>query len=417
MLTPVVYCQSCGAPNPDGSRFCNQCGAGIAAAGSPGGPLPGEEDVASTAADDRGSAPESAAASSARGGAPPGTGGAGAPPRGFPSSAWAMHDQRGMTYGGGVSSLGMSQVPHAAGEGSHVSLQAIGVRSARRSWIWLVLGGLLMSGVGAAVAVALVGGIGGGPTAPEEGAESGSEDGQETAAGSSSLLAQGDALPPLEEPPVDFGLPHGAALPEDGFLGEGRVVRGRSGGLRPGGRSGAGDRGGSGGRVTTGTGTSGGGGGSAASGGASRGRGGTGGAGGGDSGGANGDASGTGGAAADGDGSSGDPEGEAAGDSAPIERDLELDMYAARVRYVVRRYYAARARSCFEAASRNDPDVHGTVVVRFTITDSGEVGAARVTRNDTGSDRLAACVATRVREWRLPTPPGGSLELEMPFSA
>ncbi|HJK99197.1 MAG TPA: AgmX/PglI C-terminal domain-containing protein, partial [Polyangiaceae bacterium LLY-WYZ-14_1] len=196
---------------------------------------------------------------------------------------------------------------------------------------------------------------------------------------------------------------------------------GRSGGLRPGGRSGAGDRGGSGGRVTTGTGTSGGGGGgSAASGGGSRGRGGTGSTGGDDSGGANGDASGSGGgvdAAEDGDGAGGDPGGEAAGDSAPIERDLELDMYAARVRYVVRRYYAARARSCFEAASRNDPDVHGTVVVRFTITDSGEVSAARVTRNDTGSDRLAACVATRVREWRLPTPPGGSLELEMPFSA
>jgi len=101
---------------------------------------------------------------------------------------------------------------------------------------------------------------------------------------------------------------------------------------------------------------------------------------------------------------------------APEESDIELDMYGARVRFVVRRYYAARARSCFDRATRNNPGVSGTVIVNMTINASGQVGSTSVARNTTGDATLGACLAGQVGQWRLPPPPGGELQMQMPFS-
>ena len=100
------------------------------------------------------------------------------------------------------------------------------------------------------------------------------------------------------------------------------------------------------------------------------------------------------------------------------ERDLEMDLYASRVRRFIRSYYIRRAAGCFERESRNDRNVRGTVVVGFVIPASGIVEDARVVRNSTGSETLAACLARQVGSWRLPAPPDGAapLEMQMPFS-
>jgi hypothetical protein len=37
----MTYCSHCGSGNPEGSSFCNQCGAPFGAAATRGGPLPG----------------------------------------------------------------------------------------------------------------------------------------------------------------------------------------------------------------------------------------------------------------------------------------------------------------------------------------------------------------------------------------
>jgi len=103
-------------------------------------------------------------------------------------------------------------------------------------------------------------------------------------------------------------------------------------------------------------------------------------------------------------------------EAGPEERDLELELYGSRVRYVVRRYYASRARSCFDRATRNDPSVSGTVLVGMTIGSDGGVTRARVQRNTTGNEELGACLSNQVGTWRLPPPPGGSLDMTMPFS-
>lgn len=123
-----------------------------------------------------------------------------------------------------------------------------------------------------------------------------------------------------------------------------------------------------------------------------------------------------------GGGTAADPTAEAAGpDTVPAdapeeERDLLLDLYATQVRRFIRTYYATRAQSCFDHASRNNEGIRGTVVVTFTIAADGKIPTARATRNTTGDDALGGCLVNQVRAWDLPPPPGGELELAMPFS-
>jgi TonB family protein len=56
------------------------------------------------------------------------------------------------------------------------------------------------------------------------------------------------------------------------------------------------------------------------------------------------------------------------------------------------------------------------VVIAFTIGADGQVRRAEPSQNTTGDEALARCLAGAVRQWRLPPPPGGEVELEMPFS-
>lgn len=98
-------------------------------------------------------------------------------------------------------------------------------------------------------------------------------------------------------------------------------------------------------------------------------------------------------------------------------RDIEMDMYAGQVRRVISQFYAARAQSCFDRATRNNNALRGTVVVRFTVGPDGNVTRANPVRNTTGDDDLGACLAAQVASWRLPAPPYDQpVDLEMPFS-
>lgn len=99
------------------------------------------------------------------------------------------------------------------------------------------------------------------------------------------------------------------------------------------------------------------------------------------------------------------------------ERNIEMDMYAGHVRRVIRQFYAVRAQSCFDRATRNNHNLRGTVVVRFTVGGDGNVSSARPATNSTGDDDLGQCLAGQVRSWRLPVPPNEQpVDLEMPFS-
>lgn len=100
----------------------------------------------------------------------------------------------------------------------------------------------------------------------------------------------------------------------------------------------------------------------------------------------------------------------------PEERDIEMELYSARVRFLIQRYYASRAQSCFDRATRNNPSVSGTVVISMTIGAEGNVSRTRVARNTTGNEPLGNCLSAQVSSWRLSAPPGGSLQMQIPFS-
>jgi hypothetical protein len=96
-----------------------------------------------------------------------------------------------------------------------------------------------------------------------------------------------------------------------------------------------------------------------------------------------------------------------------------MDAYGAQVRRVIREFYARRAQACFDHESRvRGEAVRGTIVIGFTIEDSGEVTGTEVARNTTGIDLLGACLAHEVDAWRLPPPPHGEapVPMQMPFS-
>jgi TonB family protein len=101
------------------------------------------------------------------------------------------------------------------------------------------------------------------------------------------------------------------------------------------------------------------------------------------------------------------------------ERDFAMEAYGNHVRRVIREFYIRRAQSCFDHETRVDQEpIRGTVVIGFTIEQSGEVTNTSVDRNTTGRESLGACLARQVDQWRLPPPPEeeGAVQMQMPFA-
>jgi outer membrane biosynthesis protein TonB len=98
------------------------------------------------------------------------------------------------------------------------------------------------------------------------------------------------------------------------------------------------------------------------------------------------------------------------------EAEMELELYAGRVRFAVSRYYAGATQSCFDKATQRDATLSGTVVIATKVGADGQVKSATPTRNSTGDQSLGECLASQVRSFRLPPPPNGEIELKLPFS-
>jgi TonB family protein len=384
-----MKCSSCGASNADDARFCNMCGVAVAATGA-GSALAA------------GVGPEGVSADTVRTDPPP----AAAAP-GPAGSVWAQHDDPA----GGSSQLDLSSL----------NLRAVGVRS-QTSALAVLLGLVLLlvgSGAGATYLLLRLGADEAEPEAEASEREPASI--PEGADAPAALVGQ----PEIEHAAGDDAAEEPSSAPRPAR----RPAR------RPSSSSGSGTSSGGGG---TGASTGGGGGSSSGGGGAGASTGGA--PGGGASAGSGstpegGSASG-GGASSEGDtGSDGDgtsqsgsstggsgtrePDWDAMEEELPPDRDVEMDMYASRVRRVIREFYLRRSELCFDHASRNAREaIRGTVVVAFTIPDDGEVERSRVTRNTTGYEDLGACIARQVGDWRLPPPPEGEAPLDMsvPFS-
>lgn len=399
-----MYCQTCGASNSDDAKFCNQCGGSIARAGDVGGPKPAVGPGATAVGIGGGSAPIAAPGStgSAGSGTASGSASTGSAKPGAAVNVWEQQQTSGS--GGGPSMMS-------------VSLETIGVRSTKKVWAGIGLVALLLIALGALGSwllraepevVAEAGHaqpedpfVIGTPLPPEAApapSETEVEDtqgssamsGTMTATMSSAMSGTTSGTTTMTSSGSDTSAMTASTMSDStsgtGGTGSSTGTTGGTSAMDTGSTvsmTGTTDTSMTGATDTSMTDTT------------------------------SMDTGSTGGST--GSGSTGGTPPNLGGDL-PEERDLELELYGSRVRFVVQRYYAARAQTCFDRATRNNPSVSGTVVVNMTIGAEGNVSNTSTARNTTGDEVLGNCLRSQVASWQLPPPPGGSLEMQMPFS-
>ncbi len=408
-----MFCQACGADNSADARFCNMCGTAIAQPGTPGG-MVADGTVKGTGSPlaEPAPAPDLGIDSTVR--APDGAG-----PAGEAAPASTPEANQGVWGSAGASMAGQSYGRPMGGGGASVSgignatLAGVGVQSSRRAWTVIVIVALVLVGLGVAAGWALSPGeaepedydpavaenqaeigmpLPEGVDMPEGAAFDGVPSGGDTSmssgsgmASSSSSMGGGGGRHEEEEAPTTTVIATSMGTTTMAGSGSGTSTNTTT-------SSGTGMG------TTAGTGTS-----SAMSSGSGSGSGtGTG----------TGMGTGTGTGTGMGTGGGGS---NTVPDDAPEERDIALSMYSQRVRFVIARYYASRAQTCFDLATRNNPELTGEVRIRLTIGTDGQVTNATPAANTTGNPTLAQCLAGRVSQWRLPPPPDGELTLVLPF--
>lgn len=77
--------------------------------------------------------------------------------------------------------------------------------------------------------------------------------------------------------------------------------------------------------------------------------------------------------------------------------------------------YAAGIQYCYGNELKRDPTLSGKLVVAMTVAASGEVIEAKVVQNTVGSERLASCALSQIRDWRFPAIAEGVTSFQAPF--
>jgi hypothetical protein len=401
----MLYCQQCGAGNGSDARFCNQCGAKIASAGEPGGPIADDEPAGVSARPEKPAEPEKPPEPKAEEAhtetTMPGHGRSRAKSRDVePVRDEPAEDAKEPTASEEPPREERASAPYPAMQQnldvSTISLSAIGVRSRGKAWGVLIAAVLGLLGLGAlGMWLAMSVQEGGGEVAQADETTAPDVLPPEPESGTGEIEV-GDPIPEgTDQPDVITGMPRPRRT---GEAAEPSAPTKRTPTPRPtpteggsvpepwtnqpsgGGRPAQGTE-----QPSTGT-------------------------------------SGTERPSTEqpsteqpsGGGTRPEPDWEALEEEVPDE----MDEYSTRVRSVIRTYYMRRAQTCFDMASRNNPSVRGTVLIGFEILSDGHVRNTSVDRNTTGIDTLGRCLATQVGSWQLPPPPDGSapLAMQMPFS-
>lgn len=80
------------------------------------------------------------------------------------------------------------------------------------------------------------------------------------------------------------------------------------------------------------------------------------------------------------------------------------------------RTHLGEVRRCYQQQLAKQPDLAGTVVVRFTIAASGAVTGARVASSSLASPAVGECLVRRSLTWLFPRPRGGGIvNVSYPF--
>lgn len=96
--------------------------------------------------------------------------------------------------------------------------------------------------------------------------------------------------------------------------------------------------------------------------------------------------------------------------SAAVVGALDKDI----IRRIVRRHFA-RLRYCYERQLASNPNLAGSVVVRFTIAASGDVVAVQDAGSTIGDTKVKECVFQTVRAMTFPKPKSGIVIVTYPF--
>jgi TonB family protein len=76
------------------------------------------------------------------------------------------------------------------------------------------------------------------------------------------------------------------------------------------------------------------------------------------------------------------------------------------IRRVVRAHIN-EVRYCYNQGLARDPNLKGRVAVQFQIGSTGKVPTAVVSESDVKDSNVGSCIASAVRRWQFPKPPGG----------
>ena len=86
------------------------------------------------------------------------------------------------------------------------------------------------------------------------------------------------------------------------------------------------------------------------------------------------------------------------------------------IRRIVRRHLN-EVKYCYDQALVRQPKLDGRVVVKFTISGTGQVLASFVQSTTLGSPAVEMCVANAIKRWEFPAPRQGGLAIvSYPFT-
>ena len=77
--------------------------------------------------------------------------------------------------------------------------------------------------------------------------------------------------------------------------------------------------------------------------------------------------------------------------------------------------YSPGIQYCYANELKRNESLRGKLVVAITVAPSGEVSDAAVVENTLGSQRLAECALSQIREWKFPAAQGGMTTFQAPF--
>ena len=78
------------------------------------------------------------------------------------------------------------------------------------------------------------------------------------------------------------------------------------------------------------------------------------------------------------------------------------------IRRIIRRHIN-EVKYCYQKERQLDPRLQGRVVVQFTIAATGQVIVSKIQQSTARDRKLERCIATSVRRWLFPKPPGGGI--------